>query len=121
MESRQASSIFEALSSDVRLDVFRLLVKNAPAGLVAGDIAKALDLPATNLSFHLKALVQSGLVSVEREGRFLRYRASIPSCWTSSPTSPRNVAPGTPNVAGNSARKAASMSVFCPNAREGIF
>lgn len=78
MESRQASSIFEALSSDVRLDVFRLLVKNAPAGLVAGDIAKALDLPATNLSFHLKALVQSGLVSVEREGRFLRYRASIP-------------------------------------------
>ena len=78
MESRQASSIFEALSSDVRLDVFRLLVKNAPDGLVAGDIAKALDLPATNLSFHLKALVQSGLVSVEREGRFLRYRASIP-------------------------------------------
>ena len=78
MESRQASSIFEALSSDVRLDVFRLLVKNAPAGLVAGDIAKALALPATNLSFHLKALVQSGLVSVEREGRFLRYRASIP-------------------------------------------
>ena len=78
MESRQASSIFEALSSDVRLDVFRLLVKNAPAGLVAGDIAKALDLPATNLSFHLKTLVQSGLVSVEREGRFLRYRASIP-------------------------------------------
>ena len=78
MESRQASSIFEALSSDVRLDVFRLLVKNAPAGLVAGDIAKALDLPATNLSFHLRTLVRSGLVGVEREGRFLRYRASIP-------------------------------------------
>ena len=78
MESIQASSIFEALSSDVRLDVFRLLVKNAPSGLVAGDIAKAMDIPSTNLSFHLKALVQSGLVSVEREGRFLRYRASIP-------------------------------------------
>ena len=66
MESRKASSIFEALSSDVRLDVFRLLVKNAPDG------------PATNLSFHLKALVQSGLVTVEREGRYMRYKASIP-------------------------------------------
>ena len=78
MESKKASSIFEALSSDVRLDVFRLLVKNAPDGLVAGDISRILDIPATNLSFHLKALVQSGLVTVEREGRYMRYKASIP-------------------------------------------
>ena len=78
MESKSASKIFEALSSDVRLDVFRLLVKNAPDGLVAGDISRLLDIPATNLSFHLKALVQSGLVTVEREGRYMRYKASIP-------------------------------------------
>lgn len=78
MEAKEASKIFEALSSDVRLDVFRLLVKNAPDGLVAGDIAKQLDIPSTNLSFHLKAIVQSGLVDVEREGRFMRYKASIP-------------------------------------------
>lgn len=70
--------IFEALSSDVRLDLFRLLVKNAPDGLVAGEIAKHLDIPSTNLSFHLKAIVQSGLVDVEREGRFMRYKANIP-------------------------------------------
>ena len=78
MESKQASLIFEALSADVRLDLFRLLVKNAPHGLVAGDIAKQLDIPSTNLSFHLKAIVQSGLVDVEREGRFMRYKANIP-------------------------------------------
>ena len=78
MESKQASKIFEALSSDVRLDVIRLLVKNAPEGLVAGDIARLLDLPATNLSFHLKTLVQSGLVTFVKEGRFLRYKATIP-------------------------------------------
>lgn len=78
MESKRASIIFEALSSDVRLDLFRLLVKNAPDGLVAGDIAKQLDVPSTNLSFHLKAIVQSGLVDVEREGRFMRYKANIP-------------------------------------------
>ncbi|MDR2574743.1 MAG: helix-turn-helix domain-containing protein [Desulfovibrio sp.] len=78
MESKKASIIFEALSSDVRLDLFRLLVKNAPDGLVAGEIAKELDIPSTNLSFHLKAIVQSGLVDVEREGRFMRYKANIP-------------------------------------------
>lgn len=78
MESKRASKIFEALSSDVRLDLFRLLVKSAPAGLVAGDIAKQLDIPSTNLSFHLKAIVQSGLADVEREGRFMRYKANIP-------------------------------------------
>ena len=78
MESKNASLIFEALSSDVRLDLFRLLVKNAPDGLVAGEIAKHLDIPSTNLSFHLKAIVQSGLADVEREGRFMRYKANIP-------------------------------------------
>lgn len=78
MQSKQASKIFEALSSDVRLDLFRLLVKNAPDGLVQGDIAKQLHIPSTNLSFHLKAIVQSGLVDVAREGRFMRYKANIP-------------------------------------------
>ena len=58
--------------------LFRLLVKNAPQGLVAGDIARQLDIPPTNLSFHLKAVVHSGLVAVEKEGRFMRYKANIP-------------------------------------------
>ncbi len=78
MESKRASHIFEALSSDLRLDLFKLLVKNAPGGLVAGEIAKELNIAATNLSFHLKTLVQSELIEVERQGRFLRYSANIP-------------------------------------------
>ncbi|MCB6184542.1 helix-turn-helix domain-containing protein [Leeia sp. TBRC 13508] len=77
MEQRTATQIFESLSSGIRLDVFRLLVSFAPNGLVAGEIANQLDLPATNLSFHLKSLTQAGLVSVEQEGRFLRYRANL--------------------------------------------
>lgn len=78
MKTNEASKIFEALSSDVRLDMFRLLVKSAPEGLVAGEISDQLGIPSTNLSFHLRAVVHSGLVSVEREGRFMRYRANIP-------------------------------------------
>lgn len=78
MKTKHASQLFEALSSDIRLDLFRLLVKNAPDGLVAGEIAKQLDIPSTNLSFHLKAIAQTELVKVTKEGRFMRYKANIP-------------------------------------------
>lgn len=74
----QVLRVFEALSSGVRLDVFRLLVQAGPEGRVAGEIASALALPPNNLSFHLKGLMQSGLLTVEQEGRYQRYRASIP-------------------------------------------
>ena len=77
METARATVIFEALSSAARLDVFRLLVKHAPDGLVAGEIANLLGIPPTNLSFHLKALLHSGLAYMEKEGRFWRYRANI--------------------------------------------
>ena len=77
MEKVTATTIFESLASGVRLDVFRLLVRQGPSGLVAGEIAAALALPPTNLSFHLKALTQAGLLTVVQEGRYQRYRAHI--------------------------------------------
>jgi ArsR family transcriptional regulator, arsenate/arsenite/antimonite-responsive transcriptional repressor len=77
MEKQLATTIFESLASGVRLDVYRLLVKNAPDGLVAGEIATLLALPPTNLSFHLKALTQAGLLNVTQEGRYKRYRANL--------------------------------------------
>ncbi|MEX0976380.1 MAG: helix-turn-helix domain-containing protein [Woeseia sp.] len=73
-----ATSIFESLSSGLRLDIYRLLVRQGPEGLVAGEIASVLDVPASNLSFHLKALTHAGMLSVEQEGRFQRYRANLP-------------------------------------------
>ena len=77
MEKQLATTLFESLASGVRLDIFRLLVKNAPDGLVAGEIATLLALPPTNLSFHLKALTQAGLLGVNQEGRYQRYRANL--------------------------------------------
>jgi DNA-binding transcriptional ArsR family regulator len=78
MEAKTATVIFETLTSEARLATFRLLVKHAPDGLVAGEIARLLDIPKTNLSFHLKTIVYSGLAGVEREGRHTRYKANIP-------------------------------------------
>jgi DNA-binding transcriptional ArsR family regulator len=78
MDKKLATTIFESLASGIRLDIFRLLVKTGTQGLVAGEIAASLQLPPTNLSFHLKALTQSQLLTVEQEGRYQRYRANMP-------------------------------------------
>lgn len=78
MERNAATSIFESLSSGLRLDIYRLLVRQGPEGLVAGEIGSLLDVPASNLSFHLKTLTHAGMLSVEQEGRFQRYRANLP-------------------------------------------
>jgi ArsR family transcriptional regulator len=78
MQKQTAIQVFESLSSGIRLDAYRLLIKQGPQGMVAGQIASALDLPPANLSFHLKAMTQAGLVTVEQEGRFQRYRANFP-------------------------------------------
>jgi len=77
MDKQLATTLFESLASGIRLDVFRLLVKHAPTGLVAGEIATLLALPPTNLSFHLKAMTHAGLINVTQEGRYQRYRANL--------------------------------------------
>ena len=61
----------------MRLRVFRALVGAGRPGMTPGVLAALLDVPASTLSFHLKELAQAGLVSQERDGRSLIYRASI--------------------------------------------
>ena len=78
MEPKTATTVFESLASGVRLDIFRLLVRMNPQGMVAGEIATTLGVPPTNLSFHLKAMAHAGLVAATQVGRFQRYRANLP-------------------------------------------
>jgi ArsR family transcriptional regulator, arsenate/arsenite/antimonite-responsive transcriptional repressor len=66
-----------ALAQPVRLQVFRGLVVAGPAGLTPGALVEALGVPATSLSFHLKELTISGLVTQERQSRNLIYRAAF--------------------------------------------
>jgi ArsR family transcriptional regulator, arsenate/arsenite/antimonite-responsive transcriptional repressor len=73
MKPNEAISALSALASEARLAVFRLLVKRGPEGYTPSDLNKRLDLPAPTLSFHLKGLVQAGLVVSRREGRHLYY------------------------------------------------
>lgn len=66
-----------ALSQETRLHAFRTLMTTGRDGMPAGAIAAALDVPPNLLSSHLNTLVQSGLVSVEKRGRQMIYRAEI--------------------------------------------
>jgi ArsR family transcriptional regulator len=73
MKSPEAIGALSALASDARLAVFRLLVKRGPEGYTPSELSKRLELPAPTLSFHLKGLVQAGLVLSRRDGRNLYY------------------------------------------------
>lgn len=74
-EANRFASRFAALGHAARLEVLRLLLAAHPDGLVVGEIQERLEIPASTLSHHLDALRQEGLVTQEREGRNLRYRA----------------------------------------------
>jgi ArsR family transcriptional regulator len=77
MEEQDIVRSLAALAQPMRLQVFRALVVAGPAGLTPGALVEALDVPATSLSFHLKELTHSGLVTQERSGRNLIYRAAF--------------------------------------------
>jgi ArsR family transcriptional regulator, arsenate/arsenite/antimonite-responsive transcriptional repressor len=65
-----------ALAQAQRLRTFRALVVAGSDGLTPSAIAALLDIAPSALSFHLKELSHSGLVSAEQRGRNLIYRAN---------------------------------------------
>jgi ArsR family transcriptional regulator, arsenate/arsenite/antimonite-responsive transcriptional repressor len=66
-----------ALAQETRLRIFRSLVAQGPEGLTPGQLSASLGVASTALSFHLKELSHAGLVSQERDGRHLIYRAEF--------------------------------------------
>ena len=77
MEERNAILSLAALAQVARLRIFRALVGVGPQGMTPGALSVTLGVPASTLSFHLKELVRADLVSQERDGRSLIYRASF--------------------------------------------
>ena len=77
MEEKDVIQALSALAQPVRLRVFRALVGAGPAGAIPSTLGDELGVPASSLSFHLKELLHAGLVSQERDGRRLIYRADF--------------------------------------------
>jgi predicted transcriptional regulator len=77
MNNQQVIAALAALAQESRLAVFRLLVQAGPEGMAATQIAEALEIAASSLSFHLKELHHAGLLTQTRAGRSLIYAANF--------------------------------------------
>src|ERR1035438_9368068 len=70
------AEMFAAMGTEWRLRIMQLLLSAHPDGMVVGEIQEELGLSASNLSHHLDKLKNEELVTVTREGTFLRCTAS---------------------------------------------
>ena len=71
MNIEQAARQLEALGNPTRLKIYRTLVRAGEEGMAVGRLQERLDIAASTLSHHLKALIAVGLVTQTREGTTL--------------------------------------------------
>ncbi|HUO98048.1 MAG TPA: metalloregulator ArsR/SmtB family transcription factor [Rhizomicrobium sp.] len=70
------ADMLSAMGTEPRLRIVRLLLTAHPHGMVVGEIGSELAIPNSTLSHHLDKLKNENLVTVKREGVFLRYMAN---------------------------------------------
>lgn len=75
MKAGKAIEALGALAQEHRLQLFRLLVQAGAEGMAAGELARAIAIPNSSLSFHLGHLTRAGLIEQRRAGRSLIYSA----------------------------------------------
>jgi len=75
MDETAAAGRLAALAQPTRLRLLRLLLAAGGRGIPAGDLARRLGVPASTLSFHLRALEEAGFARSARDGRRQIYAA----------------------------------------------
>ena len=70
------ADMFAAMGTESRLRIMQLLLSAHPEGMVVGEIQDELGVSASNLSHHLDKLKNEELVTVTREGTYLRCTAN---------------------------------------------
>ena len=77
MKDTEVVKALAALAQESRLRLFRLLVVAGPGGATPSRMGEALVIAPTSISFHMKELLNAGLVSQVRDGRHIIYRAQV--------------------------------------------
>jgi DNA-binding transcriptional ArsR family regulator len=77
MDERNAIEALAGLAQEHRLRVFRLLLREGPGGLPAGQIAERLGVPASTMSSHLAQLERAGLLRSRRDQRRILYAVDL--------------------------------------------
>jgi len=79
MNDAEVVKALAALAQESRLRLFRLLVVAGRAGATPSRMGEELGIASTSISFHMKELLNAGLVNQARDGRHIIYRAQIDS------------------------------------------
>ena len=77
MDETHATQALGALAQPTRLAVFRLLVREGPEGLPAGEVAARVGVQPATLSCHLAQLERTGLLVSRRRSRQIIYAADF--------------------------------------------
>jgi DNA-binding transcriptional ArsR family regulator len=77
MDERNAIEALAGLAQEHRLRVFRLLLREGPGGLPAGQIAERLGVPASTMSSHLAQLERASLLRSRRDQRRILYAVDL--------------------------------------------
>lgn len=77
MDVPVAAARLASLGHELRLELFRILVQAGRGGLAVGELQALLGRPASTVSFHLRELVGSGLVTQEKAGRVILCHANF--------------------------------------------
>jgi len=70
MTNKQYAEIFKALSDETRVQVVQMLTTEKQC---ACQILKRFPISQPTLSHHMRILTQSGLVSMEKSGKWVHY------------------------------------------------
>ena len=72
-EAAKLERLLHAIADRQRLKILNMLARAAPAQVCVCEFTTELELPQQNVSYHLKQLVEAGVVVRERRGRYSYY------------------------------------------------
>jgi len=74
INSEQFVGIMESLSDPIRINILELMMNGE---ICVCDIVKVTGLSQSKISYHIKILKDSGLVSDRQEGRWVYYKLDL--------------------------------------------
>lgn len=91
-QAGELAPMFKALADPVRLRLLSLIASHAGGEACVCDLTGAFDLTGPTISHHLKVLREAGLITGDRRGTWVYYRAHpdvlarLAALLTTSPT-----------------------------------
>ena len=74
INSAQFVGIMESLSDPIRINILELMMNGE---ICVCDIVKVTGLSQSKISYHIKILKDSGLISERKEGRWFSYKLDL--------------------------------------------